>query len=95
MSGDRVSRCPLRRRCGPVAGVARMGFFRRRGGQRSQLQNVLLLFCLLLALRRSTEGAGDLLAVLVKLRQRDVRSSGLEASGRGADVALVAAHPQF
>ncbi|KAK5770753.1 hypothetical protein PVK06_046906 [Gossypium arboreum] len=67
MSGDRVSRCPLRRRCGPVAG----------------------------ALRRSTEGAGDLLAVLVKLRQRDVRSSGLEASGRGADVALVAAHPQF
>ncbi|KAK8348032.1 hypothetical protein V6Z11_A06G057000 [Gossypium hirsutum] len=34
MSGDRISRCPLRSRCGPVAGVARMDFFRRRGGQR-------------------------------------------------------------
>ncbi|KAB2047234.1 hypothetical protein ERO13_A13G029700v2 [Gossypium hirsutum] len=30
MSGDRVSRCPLRSRCGPMAGVARMGFFRRQ-----------------------------------------------------------------
>ncbi|KAG4172985.1 hypothetical protein ERO13_A11G030071v2 [Gossypium hirsutum] len=34
MSGDRISRGPLRRRCGPVAGVARTDFCRRRRGQR-------------------------------------------------------------